>query len=81
MTRQFHARLRPRVQSPKTRVVGPFTVSFRCYRLVATDDGFETVELCDPRNAMRVLVCERPAPQVKRARRMSAPPVASRKAS
>jgi len=59
MTRQFHARIR-RAPQPKTRDTGPHTLSFRCYRLVAIEDGaFETVELCDPRNAMRALVFER----------------------
>ena len=60
MTRQFHARVR-RPSLPKTRVVGPHTLSFRCYRLVPIDEpeAYEIVELCDPRNAMRALVCER----------------------
>jgi hypothetical protein len=38
-------------------------LSFRCYRLVPTDepseDRYEIVELCDPRNAMRAFVGER----------------------
>ncbi|MGE5183965.1 MAG: hypothetical protein ACM31C_17965 [Acidobacteriota bacterium] len=63
MTRQFHARVRRRPSSPKGRVLGPHTLSFRCYRLVAIDepgqDAYEIVEVCDPRNAMRVLVGER----------------------
>jgi hypothetical protein len=59
MTRQFHARIR-RAPQPKSPEPRPHTLSFRCYRLVAIEDGgFETVELCDPRNAMRALVFER----------------------
>jgi hypothetical protein len=55
MTRQFHARIR-NVSPPKARVPGPYTLSFTCFRAVASD---ELVELCDPRNAMRALVIER----------------------
>jgi hypothetical protein len=55
MTRQFHARVR-RAQKPKLRDPRPHTLSFKCFRLVPID-GF--IELCDPRNAMRVLVFER----------------------
>lgn len=59
MTRQFHARMR-RAPKPLQRASRPHTLSFRCYRLVPIDPGaFETVELCDPRNAMRALVFER----------------------
>lgn len=47
----------------KARVVGPYTLSFRCYRLVpyreAGADVFETVELCEPKKNMRALLCER----------------------
>jgi hypothetical protein len=55
MTRQFHARLR-RAHKPKPRESREYTLSFRCYRVVTSD---EIVELCDPRNAMRVLLFER----------------------
>lgn len=55
MTRQFHARVR-RVEKPKPRAVRPHTLSFKCFRFVADD---EIVELCDPRNNMRVFVFER----------------------
>jgi hypothetical protein len=62
MTRQFHARVR-RAQKPKLREPRPHTLSFRCFRFVAIDepgpDAYEIVELCDPRNSMRVLVFER----------------------
>ena len=66
MTRQFHARVRrvPRVVSPRPRERGPHTLSFTCFRLIALAEAdrepggpaHETVELCDPRNAMRLLV-------------------------
>ncbi len=63
MTRQFHARVRRRPSSPKARARAPHVLSFRCYRLVPIDEpgesGYEIVEVCDPRNAMRLLVCER----------------------
>ena len=41
----------------------PHTLSFTCFRLVPIIDesgapGYELVELCDPRNAMRLLVRE-----------------------
>ena len=58
MTRQFHARVR-RAPPHKTRIAGPHTLSFTCFRLVAIDEPgqpFEIIELCDPRNTMRVLV-------------------------
>jgi hypothetical protein len=56
MTRQFHARVR-KVSPPKARVAGPHTLSFVCYRLVPVEPGeYETVELCDPRNAMRAFL-------------------------
>ena len=55
MTRQFHVRVRP-AKKRELRDPRPHTLSFRCFRLVSTD---EIVELCDPRNAMRVLVFER----------------------
>jgi hypothetical protein len=59
MTRQFHARVR-RVPPPRSRSAGPYTLSFKCYRLVRIGEPgqppFEIIELCDPRNAMRVLV-------------------------
>ena len=55
MTRQFHARVR-RAEKPRLREARPHTLSFRCFRMVSSD---EIVELCDPRNAMRVLVFER----------------------
>jgi hypothetical protein len=62
MTRQFHARVR-RAPKPQPRDRRPHTLSFRCFRLVSIDEpgsgGYETVELCDPRNAMRALVFER----------------------
>jgi len=59
VTRQFHARVRPRKPVPKERVVGPYTLSFRCFRLEGAHGEFGAVEVCDPRNAMRVLVFER----------------------
>ena len=57
MTRQFHARVR-RARPAKPRDPRPHTLSFRCFRLVASDEP-EVVELCDPRNAMRALLFER----------------------
>jgi hypothetical protein len=63
MTRQFHARVRRRQSSRKARVLGPHVLSFRCYRLVPINEpgeaAYEIVELCDPRNAMRVFLWER----------------------
>jgi hypothetical protein len=62
MTRQFHACVR-RAQKPKSRDPRPYTLSFRCFRFVPTDEpgssSYEIVELCDPRNAMRALLFER----------------------
>jgi len=62
MTRQFHARLRS-AHKPKPREPRPHTLSFRCFRLVPIEepgpDACETIELCDPRNAMRAFVFER----------------------
>jgi hypothetical protein len=58
MTRQFHARIR-RLPTPKPRTAGPYTLSFTCFRLVPIDEPgqpFEIIEVCDPRNTMRVLV-------------------------
>jgi len=66
MTRQFHARVRRAPKStskPKPRDPRRLSSSFRCYRLVPIDEPgaepYEIVELCDPRNAMRVLMFER----------------------
>ncbi len=60
MTRQFHARVR-RAPTVRPREPRPQTLSFRCYRLVPSGEpgGYETVELCEPRNAMRAFVFER----------------------
>jgi hypothetical protein len=58
MTRQFHAHAGRRGWV-HTRAARAYTLSFRCYRLVPTEGTgleYELVELCDPRNAMRVFV-------------------------
>jgi hypothetical protein len=66
MTRQFHARARRALTpkpTPNPRDPRPHTLSFKCFRFVSVDepgsDVYEIIELCDPRNAMRVLVFER----------------------